>query len=118
MFSRLNQIIFSGLAVLILGLGGWCWFQGQMIASLQAENQTQAQTITQLELEQLTLQTALEAERIAVTKQQQFATQLKAKMEQSRENVRIVLQKEPCAVTAMPRDVIDGIKRLHPPSAN
>ncbi|WP_440210414.1 DUF2570 family protein [Actinobacillus pleuropneumoniae] len=31
MLSRVNQIIISGLAIVILGLGMWLWNQSQMI---------------------------------------------------------------------------------------
>ncbi|THA00329.1 DUF2570 domain-containing protein [Rodentibacter pneumotropicus] len=31
----------------ILGLGGWAWHQSNVIDELKADNQTQAQTITQ-----------------------------------------------------------------------
>ena len=33
------------LAVVVLGLCGWTWYQSQKISSLKAENQAQAQTI-------------------------------------------------------------------------
>ncbi|QIM63159.1 hypothetical protein A1D29_07625 [Pasteurellaceae bacterium Orientalotternb1] len=113
MFSRINQIIYGGLAAVILGLGSWLWIQGQVLSSLKAENQTQAQTISQLEQNQERLNQQLIAEQQAVEKQQRIANELKAKSEQSREKVRIILQKEPCANTAMPSDVTDSIKRLH-----
>ena len=113
MFSRLNQLIYGGCAIVILGLGVWSWRQSSEIDNLQTANQAQAQTIIQLELEQLTLHQALMEEKQAVEEQQKIANELKAKAEQSREKVRIILQKEPCAQTAMPNDVIRGIKRLH-----
>ena len=113
MFSRLNQIIYGGLAAVILGLGVWSWYQGQKVDSLQAENHAQAQTISQLEQNQERLNQQLQAEQQAVEKQQQITNELKVKSEQSREKVRIILQKEPCANTLMPSDVTDSIKRLH-----
>ena len=113
MFSRLNQIIYGGLATVILGLGVWSWWQSSEITSLETTNQAQAQTISQLEQNQEWLNQQLIAEQQAVEKQQKIANELKAKSEQSREKVRIVLQKEPCANTPMPSDVTDSIKRLH-----
>lgn len=118
MFSRLNQIIYGGLAAVILGLGAWSWYQGQKVDSLQAENQVQAQTILQLEKNQERLSQQLQAEQQAVEKQRKVADELRTKSEQSREKVRIILQKEPCANTAMPRDVTDSIKRLHHKNTN
>nr|DAE00054.1 MAG TPA: Protein of unknown function (DUF2570) [Siphoviridae sp. ct0qt9] len=37
--------IMIALAVVVLGLCGWTWYQSQKISSLKAENQAQAQTI-------------------------------------------------------------------------
>ena len=37
--------IMIALAVAVLGLCGWTWYQSQKISSLKAENQAQAQTI-------------------------------------------------------------------------
>ena len=37
--------IMIALAVAVLGLCGWTWYQSQKISSLKAENQVQAQTI-------------------------------------------------------------------------
>lgn len=113
MFSRISQAIIGGLAIVILGLGIWSWRQSSEITSLQATNQAQAQTISQLEQNQERLNHQLQAEQQAVEKQRQITHELKTKSEQSREKVRIILQKEPCANTVMPDDVINGIKRLH-----
>lgn len=113
MFSRLNQIIYGGLAAVILGLSIWSWWQSSEIDSLQATNQAQAQTILQLEQNQERLNQQLIAEQQAVEKQRQITHELKTKSEKSREKVRIILQKEPCANTPMPSDVTDSIKRLH-----
>lgn len=113
MFSRVNQIIVGGCAVVILGLSIWSWWQSSEIDSLQATNQAQAQTISQLEQNQERLNQQLQAEQQAVEKQRQITHELKTKSEQSREKVRIILQKEPCANNPMPSDVIHGIKRLH-----
>lgn len=113
MFSRLNQLIYGGCAMVILGLCSWLWIQGQILSSLKAENQMQAQTISQLEQNQERLNQQLQAEQQAVEKQRQITHELKTKSEQSREKVRIILQKEPCANTVMPSDVTDSIKRLH-----
>lgn len=39
------KLIMIALAVVVLGLCGWTWYQSQKISSLKAENQAQAQTI-------------------------------------------------------------------------
>ena len=63
----LNQLF---LAV-ILGLGGWIWYQGSTIDEMTAENQAQAQTIKQQEEANQALNLALQQEREAVIEQQQ-----------------------------------------------
>lgn len=109
MLNGLSKI----LCAVILGLGVWSWYQGQKVDSLKAENHAQAQTILQLEQNQQRLTQQLVMEREAVEQQQRLSSQFRAKAEQSREKVKVILQKEPCGVTAMPSDVIDSIKRLH-----
>lgn len=47
MFERFETTVKLTALLLILGLGGWIWVQSQMITSLKAENQAQAQTIAQ-----------------------------------------------------------------------
>lgn len=39
--------IMIALAVAVLGLCGWTWYQSQKISSLKAENQAQAETMLQ-----------------------------------------------------------------------
>lgn len=46
MFTRFETIIKATVLSLILGLCGWIWHQSQNIDSLKAENQAQAQIIT------------------------------------------------------------------------
>lgn len=46
MFTRFETIIKATALSLILGLCGWIWHQSQKIDSLKAENQAQAQIIT------------------------------------------------------------------------
>lgn len=113
MFGRINKIIIGSLLILILGLCVWSWRQSSTITSLEATNQAQAQVITQLETNQKHLKTALAQEQQAVISQQKIASELKSQMENSREKVKVILQKEPCGVTTMPTDVIHSIKRLH-----
>ncbi|MCW9717354.1 DUF2570 family protein [Avibacterium sp. 21-599] len=46
MFNKFKTWLNLTALCLILGLCGWVWYQSQMISSLKAKNQTQAQTIT------------------------------------------------------------------------
>ena len=101
------------LFVVILGLCAWSWGQSQRIDSLKAENQTQAQTIEQQQEANNKLTMQLQQEQQAVEKQQKIANQLRKQVEQSNEQIKSILQKEPCGVIALPRPVVDELKRLH-----
>lgn len=96
--------------IVILGLGVWSWRQSSEIDNLQATNQAQAQTIIQLELEQLTLHQALMEEKQAVEEQQKIANELKAKAETKREKVRVIFKDSPCANTDLPSGVIEQLQ--------
>lgn len=109
MLNGLSKI----LCAVILGLVVWSWWQSSEITSLKTTNHAQAQTITELQQVQRHLEIALKQEQQANERQQQLANQLRKKSEQARDKVKVILQKEPCGVTAMPSDVIDSIKRLH-----
>ncbi|MDP0003670.1 DUF2570 family protein [Glaesserella parasuis] len=109
MFSWVNKILMA----LILGLCAWLWGQSQRIDSLTAENQTQAQTIEQQQKANNKLTMQLQQERQAVEYQQNVANKLRKQVEQSNEQIKAILQKEPCGVTALPRPVVDELKRLH-----
>lgn len=110
MFSRVNQIIVGGCAVVILGLSIWSWRQSSEIDSLQATNQAQAQTILQLEQNQERLNQQLIAEQQAVIFQQKIANELKAKAESKREKVRVIFKDSPCANTDLPSGVIEQLQ--------
>ena len=110
--------ISGSLAIVILGLCVWSWGQSHRIDSLKAENQTQAQTIEQQQEANHKLTMQLQQEQQAVEKQQKIANQLRKQVKQSNEQIKIILQKEPCGVTALPRPVVDELKRLHSKSKN
>ncbi|MCK3656431.1 hypothetical protein A4G19_13055 [Pasteurellaceae bacterium Macca] len=101
------------LALLILSLGSWSWYQSSVIDSLKADNHAQAQTITEQQQANSKLQQALRVEQQAVENQRKFATTLRKQTENKREQIKTVLVKEPCGVTALPDSVRDSIKRLH-----
>ncbi|MDE8035801.1 DUF2570 domain-containing protein [Actinobacillus equuli subsp. equuli] len=106
------------IAIVILGLSGWSWWQSQMISSLETTNRAQAQTIAEQKAVNEQLEISLQTEKQAVEKQQQIAVELKTQMETERENVKTVLIKEPCGGVAMPSAVIDSIKWLHTKGSN
>lgn len=110
MFSRFNPLIYGGCAIVILGLCSWLWVQFQQIDSLKADNQTQAQTILQLELERATLHQALMAEQQAVIFQQKLANQFKNQAESKREKVSVIFKESPCANTDLPSGIIEQLQ--------
>lgn len=98
--------------VIILGLCFGLWFQSQKLTHLKAENLMQAQTIEQLNnaVEQMSNQ--LEQEKQAVEAQAKIASELKKQVEGKRESVKVILQKEPCGVAALPSSVVNELKRV------
>lgn len=98
--------------LLILGLCVALWVQTQRLGSLQAENAAQAQSIERLNKFNEQMSRQLKAEQQAVIEQQKLTSELKAKAEQAQDDVKTHLQQEPCANTALPRAVVDSLKRL------
>ncbi|NBI40175.1 DUF2570 domain-containing protein [[Haemophilus] felis] len=98
--------------LLILGLCFGLWVQTQRIGSLNAENQAQAQSIEQLNRFNEQVNKQLKTEQQAVLEQQKLTSELRAKVEQAKNDVKTHLQQEPCANTALPRAVVDSLKRL------
>lgn len=96
-----------------MSLCGWIWVQSQEISSLKAKNQAQAQTIEQQQEANNKLTMQLQQERQAVEYQQNIANKLRKQVEQSNERIKTILQQDPCGVTALPRPVVDELKRLH-----
>lgn len=99
--------------VVILGLGGWTWYQSQMIDSLRAENRTQAQTIENQRETNRTLKVHLAAERQAVEKAEKSARALKETVGNVQREIRALLDKNACSDATLPTGVGDRIKRLH-----
>lgn len=118
MLSRVNQIIISGLAIVILGLGMWLWNQSQMIDSLRDENQTQAQTIEQQQIANQRLADTLEQERQAVEKSHRIANELRNKVEIAQSEIKSILAKDSCAKTNLPNGIADSLKRLYQQNGN
>ncbi|OOS01307.1 hypothetical protein B0186_04115 [Canicola haemoglobinophilus] len=98
------------LLTVILGLGVWSWRQSQMISSLQATNQAQAQTIEQLNKTNEQLNNQLIAEQKAIEQQRELANQFKSQAESKREKVRVIFKDNQCANTDLPSGVIEQLQ--------
>ncbi|MBN6711119.1 DUF2570 family protein [Haemophilus haemoglobinophilus] len=109
-FNSLGSAVILTALLLILGLGVWSWRQSQIISSLQATNQTQAQTISQLEQNQEILNQQLQAEQKAVEQQQKLVNQFKSQAESKREKVRVIFKDNQCANTHLPSGVIEQLQ--------
>lgn len=103
----LNQLF---LAV-ILGLGGWIWYQGSTIDEMTAENQAQAQTIKQQEEANKALNVALQQEREAVIEQQQRNEEIERMATENAESVKTIIKTQPCANTRLPQHALDRLRK-------
>lgn len=101
----LNQLF---LAV-ILGLGGWIWYQGSTIDEMTAENQAQAQTIKQQEEANQALNLALQQEREAVIEQQQRNDEIERVATENAESVKTIIKTQPCAHTRLPQSALNRL---------
>ena len=101
----LNQLF---LAV-ILGLGGWIWYQGSTIDEMTAKNQAQAQTIKQQEEANQALNVALQQERDAVIAQQQRNDEIERVATENAESVKTIIKTQPCAHTRLPQSALDRL---------
>ncbi|WP_288532862.1 DUF2570 family protein [uncultured Haemophilus sp.] len=101
----LNQLF---LAV-ILGLGGWIWYQGSTIDEMTAENQAQAQTIKQQEEANQALNVALQQEREAVIEQQQRNEEIERVALENVESVKTIIKTQPCYRTKLPQSALERL---------
>ena len=101
--------IMIALAVVVLGLCGWTWYQSQKISSLKAENQAQAQTIQQQEDANKALTIALQQERDAVIEQQQRNDEIERIATENAESVKTIIKTQPCAHTRLPQSALDRL---------
>ena len=81
-----------------------------MISSLQATNQTQAQTIEQLNKTNEQLNNQLIAEQKAIEQQRELANQFKSQAEGKREKVRVIFKNNQCANAYLPDGVIEQLQ--------
>ena len=103
MFNWLTK----SLAIAILGLCGWIWFQSQNINSLKAENQTQAQALEQQRQVNKQLNNALQIERESTLKQTALEQKEKVKADDEIKVIYRTIYKDNCANQRMPDDVIN-----------
>lgn len=111
MFDGLNKIILTVLISLILGLTACLWYQSWRNERLLTENNAQAELIAQQKKATARLLADYEREKQAVISQQKIASELRTQLENRRETVRTIIQKEPCAVTALPHSVIKQLQK-------
>ena len=93
----------------ILGLGGWIWYQGSTIDEMTAKNQAQAQTIKQQEEANQALNVALQKERDAVIAQQQRNDEIERVATENAESVKTIIKTQPCAHTRLPQSALDRL---------
>lgn len=110
MFSRFKIYAIAIIALTILGLCGWIWFQHGTINDLRAENQTQANLITEQEKVNQSLKDTIEIERQAVEQQRVIHDEIKQASQDKIQVVRKIIKSQPCYST---RINDDAIERLH-----
>ena len=111
MFTGFKSYAIAFIAITILGLCGWTWYQSQKISSLKAENQAQAQTIKQQQEANQALTTALQQERDAVIAQQQRNEEIERMATENAESVKTIIKTQPCANTRLPQSAIDLLRK-------
>lgn len=111
MFTGFKSYAIAFIAITILGLCGWTWYQSQKISSLKAENQAQAQTIKQQQEANQALTTALQQERDAVIAQQQRNEEIERMATENAESVKTIIKTQPCANTRLPQSALDRLRK-------
>ena len=109
MFAGFKNYPIAFIAITILGLCGWTWYQSQKISSLKAENQAQAQTIQQQEDANKALNIALQQERDAVIEQQQRNDEIERVATENAESVKTIIKTQPCAHTRLPQSALERL---------
>lgn len=111
MFAGFKTYAIAFIAITILGLCGWTWYQSQKISSLKAENQAQAQTIKQQEETNKTLNAALQQERAAVIAQQQRNEEIERMAAENAESIKTIIKTQPCANTRLPQSALERLRK-------
>lgn len=111
MFTGFKSYAIAFIAMTILGLCSWTWYQSQKISSLKAENQAQAQTIKAQQEVNKGLNVALQQERAAVIEQQQRNDEIERMATENAESIKTIIKTQPCANTRLPQSVIDRLRK-------
>lgn len=115
MFNRpietVKTYLIGALALVVLGLGAWSRYQSSNIVDLRAENQAQAQTISQqsADIEKLK-QEAVENQRILLELSKQEAEARSESDEVIKSIPQDVKQSHPYNASA-PRNVVEFLRR-------
>lgn len=111
MFAGFKNYAIAFIAITILVLCGWTWYQSQKISSLKAENQAQAQTIKAQQEVNKILNVALQQERAAVIEQQQRNEEIERMATENAESIKTIIKTQPCANTRLPQSAIDRLRQ-------
>ena len=111
MFTGFKSYAIALIAMTILGLCGWTWYQSQKISSLKAENQAQAQTIKAQQEVNKVLNVALQQEREAVIEQQQRNEEIERVATENAESVKTIIKTQPCAHTRLPQSALERLRK-------
>lgn len=109
MFAGFKNYAIAFIAITILGLCGWTWYQSQKISSLKAENQAQAQTIKAQQEVNKVLNVALQQERAAVIEQQQRNDEIERMALENVESVKTIIKTQPCYRTKLPQSALERL---------
>ena len=111
MFAGFKTYAIAFIAITILGLCGWTWYQSQKISSLKAENQAQAKTIKAQQEVNKVLNVALQQERAAVIEQQQRNDEIERMATENAESVKTIIKTQPCANTRLPQSALERLRK-------
>ena len=111
MFAGFKNYPIAFIAITILGLCGWTWYQSQKISSLKAENQAQAQTIKAQQEVNKVLNVALQQERAAVIEQQQRNDEIERMATENAESIKTIIKTQPCANTRLPQSALERLRK-------
>lgn len=111
MFAGFKNYAIAFIAITILGLCGWTWYQSQKISSLKAENQAQAQTIKAQQEVNKILNVAIQQERMAVIEQQQRNEEIERMATENAESIKTIIKTQPCANTRLPQSALERLRK-------
>lgn len=111
MFAGFKNYAIAFIAITILGLSGWIWYQSNTISDIRAENQAQAQTIKAQQEVNKVLNVALQQERAAVIEQQQRNDEIERMATENAESIKTIIKTQPCANTRLPQSALERLRK-------